>query len=66
MSLNQFNAIGRLTRDPETRAAGGSSVTGLAWHLIAAIKTSARNNGLTLRRLFGATHGAESQTLPQH
>lgn len=30
MSLNQFNAIGRLTRDPETRAAGGSSVTGLS------------------------------------
>jgi len=30
MSLNQFNAIGRLTREPETRAAGGSSVTGLS------------------------------------
>lgn len=28
--MNQFNAIGRLTRDPETRAIGGGNVSGLS------------------------------------
>lgn len=28
--MNQFNAIGRLTRDPETRAVGGGNVSALS------------------------------------